>query len=48
MESITTMMPPSNKRSPSSVSNPCESNSLITPTSLITRETVTPIMLLSW
>ena len=48
IDSMTTTMPTSTKLSPTRVTRPCESRSLITATSLITREMVTPTMCVSW
>ncbi len=44
IDTITTTMPANKTVSPNSVTTPCDSSSLITPTSLITRDTVTPMM----
>ena len=43
-DSMTMMMPASIKLSPVMVIKPCESSWLMTPTSLMTREMVTPTM----
>ena len=48
IESITTTMPTSSSMSPTRVTSPCDSSSLITATSLMTREMVTPTMCVSW
>jgi len=48
MLSITPTMPTSSSVSPTIVISPCDSSSLITATSLITRVRVTPMMCVSW
>jgi hypothetical protein len=47
MESMTTTMPPSMSASPMRVMRPSESSSLMTATSLMSREMVTPTMWVS-
>ncbi len=48
IDTITATMPASSSVSPSNVTTPCDSKSLITSTSLITRDTVTPMIWRSW
>ena len=47
IDTITATMPPSSRVSPMSVISPCDRSSLITATSLITQEMVTPAMWVS-